>query len=288
MSRHLIIGGLGQDGRLLSQYLTAQNHDVAAIIRGNSTSSAWPGVKYFLVREPSVDSYYDVISSYQPGIVYNLASLSSVAASETTPDISREMNFELVMTIFEAVTQYLDKKKHLRVKLIQAGSSEMFGVSEYPIHENSIMKPKSKYGEHKKLAFEFLEARKESHINFQISNLILFNHESIFRPENFVSQKIAKAAAIWHLKGDQSVKFGNIDMSRDWGCAREYVRAIAWVGTQEDNENYVIASGSLIKVHQILEHALNYVGFRGNDFSDYLDTTPVSYTHLTLPTKRIV
>ncbi len=230
-----------------------------------------PGVVYVVADNIEIEKYYAIISNYKPEIVYNLASMSSVANCEERPRISLELNFELVKTIVDAIRLYLSENNSIEIKFIQAGSSEMFGSSEYPINELSTMRPKSTYGLHKKYSFDFLESIKGSNPNLYISNLILFNHESILRQENFVSQKIAIASAIWKLKGVHSIRFGNINMARDWGCALEYVRAMQWVGDQKQNENYVIASGNLTKVSQILNHAMRYVGFKGDDFLPQLD-----------------
>jgi GDPmannose 4,6-dehydratase len=271
VATNLIFGGLGQDGRLLSEFLISQNQKVIAVVRESNPLIEVPGVLYVVADKIEIERYYAIISNYKPEIVYNLASMSSVAKCEELPGISLELNFELVKAIVDAIKLYLFENNSIEIKLIQAGSSEMFGSSEYPINELSIMRPKSTYGLHKKYSFDFLESIKGTIPNLQISNLILFNHESILRQENFVSQKIAIASALWKLKGVHSIRFGNINMARDWGCALEYVRAMKWVGDQKQNENYVIASGNLTKVSQILDHAMHYAGFKGDDFLPYLD-----------------
>ena len=269
----MIFGGLGQDGRLLSELLMSQNQKVTAVVRKRDFINEIPGVSYIVVDKIEIEKYRAIIASCNPGVIYNLASMSSVAMCEEFPKISLQLNFELVKKITEAIEQFLIENNTSQIKLVQAGSSEMFGISEQPIDELSVMQPKSKYGLHKKFAFDFIESIKGSNPNLFISNLILFNHESVLRPENFVSQKIAVAAANWRVNGIHSIKFGNINVARDWGCAREYVSAMQWVGSQKNNENYVIASGTLTKVSQILEHAMRYAGFKGKDYAPNLDQT---------------
>lgn len=273
MVRNLIFGGLGQDGRLLSELLISQNQKVTAVVRKRDLINEIPGVSYIVADKIEIEKYRAIIASCNPEVIYNFASMSSVAKCEESPTTSLELNFELVKKIVDAIELFLAKNNTSQIKLVQAGSSEMYGISEHPINESSLMQPKTKYGLHKKFAFDFLESIKGSCSNLYISNLMLFNHESALRPVNFVSQKIALASANWKVNGVHSVKFGNINVARDWGCAREYVRAMQWVGSQKNNENYVIASGKLVKVSQILEHAMRYVGFEGDDYSPYLDRT---------------
>jgi len=271
MRRNLIIGGLGQDGRLLCQNLMIRNEKVLCIVKNNELSRQVPGVKYLSISSPNTYSYSKILGDYNPDVIFNLASLSSVAASQESPEKSLRFNYELVVVLMGAIQYYLSRFPSKRLKLIQAGSSEMIGESSSAVNESSLMKPKTLYGKHKQLAYNFLESQKGKLTNLEISNLILFNHESIFRPDYFVSQKIAYAAAARKSQKLTLIKFGNIDIERDWGCAREYVDAIRLVGTQMSSENYVVASGKLVRVREILGHALNYVGQSDSDLNSFID-----------------
>ena len=271
MSKNLIIGGMGQDGRLLSELLISKGEPVLCVIKNNSQSARIPNVDYRLIEGPKVESYLALLNEYAPDVVYNLASLSSVAACHSNPNSSLKLNYELVTVIFEAIRVYISKNPEKRIKFVQSGSSEMFGVSEAAINEESQMRPISVYGSHKKLAFDFLESQKRSYENLKICNLILFNHESVLRPSYFVTQKIAMSAAAQSFYSSNSIKFGNMDIARDWGCAREYVKAIAIVGSKFTDSNYVISSGQMVKVSQLLEHAMDYLGFKEIVLDDYQD-----------------
>ena len=271
MRKNLIFGGLGQDGRLLSQNLISKNESVLSVVNTTTTSRQLHGVNYVSVTNPDIGSYCKILTDFGPDVIYNFASLSSVAASQESPEKSFQINYGLVLMIMSAIQDYLRKSPGKNLKLVHAGSSEMFGELESPVNESSPMRPRTLYGEHKKHAFDYLESQKGEFRNLEISNLLLFNHESIFRPEYFVSQKIAAAAASWKTRNIVDIRFGNIDIERDWGCAREYVEAIRLVGSQLSSENYVIASGQLVRVRDILEHAMTYVGNANCDLNNYLD-----------------
>jgi GDPmannose 4,6-dehydratase len=271
MRKNLIFGGLGQDGRLLSQNLISKNEKVLAVVNTTIISRQLHGVNYVSISDPNIENYSKILTDFGPDVIYNFASLSSVAASQESPNKSFKINFELILMIMSAIEDYLQKTPGKHLKLVHAGSSEMFGESASPVNESSPMRPRTLYGEHKKLAFDYLESQKGRFTNFEISNLLLFNHESILRPEYFVSQKIATAAASWKTQNLLAIKFGNIDIERDWGCAREYVEAIRLIGSQLSSENYVIASGQLVRVRDILEHAMTYVGNDNSDLNNYLD-----------------
>ena len=271
MRRNLIIGGLGQDGRLLCQNLMIRNEKILCIVKNNELSKQIPDVKYISISSPNIDSYSKILGDYNPDVIFNLASLSSVAASQESPEKSIQLNYELVVVLMGAIQDYLTRVPSKRLKLVQAGSSEMIGESFSSVNESSLMRPKTLYGKHKLLSYNFLESQKGKLANLEISNLILFNHESIFRPDYFVSQKIAYLAAARKFQILTFLKFGNIDIERDWGCAREYVDAIRLVGTQMSSENYVVASGKLVRVRDILAHALNYVGYTNSDLNSFMD-----------------
>jgi len=301
MHRHLIVGGLGQDGCLLTDLLTSFGHPVLC------TTQRKDGIKHNsqagleIIVSPSVDNYLRVINQFMPDVIYNFASLSSVFNCEKNPQESLNSNYHFPKLLFMAVEKYLLLNPLKQVQFVQAGSSEMFGGSKEPVTEISTRALQSIYGKHKNLAHDFLESKKEISQNLRISNLFLFNHESIFRGENFISQKIAKAAANILLLGDSQTQFGNVKAARDWGCAREYVRAIAMLGTKFTNENYVVSSGKSHTIEELLNYAFDYVGkskqelivqdrslFRQNDSSVTVGNSQKIFTEVGWKAQRTI
>jgi GDPmannose 4,6-dehydratase len=265
MKRILIFGGSGQDGRILSQKLIELGHVVLCVVTRLDPAKQVAGAEYVSISRNFDDKFLSVILEFQPTEVYNFASLSSVAACAENPNHSYEVNFELVQSIYKCASIYATRVNH-KVKLIHAGSSEMFKTSKLPLNELSELEPLSIYGQHKKMAHDFLESKKDKVSNLEISNLIFFNHESFLRTDKFVSQKIAKASAQLYLYKFTEIKFGNVDTARDWGCAFDYMDAAIKVGFVNSSENYVVASGKLVSIVQLLNHSLNYIGWSSDSF----------------------
>jgi GDPmannose 4,6-dehydratase len=265
MKRILIFGGSGQDGRLLSQKLLELGHLVLCVVTRLDTTKQVVGAEYISVNCNFDDTFVSIMHEFKPTEIYNFASLSSVAACAENPNLSFKTNFELVRSIYLAARNYASSTNS-NVKLIHAGSSEMFKSSSLHLNEISELEPLSTYGQHKKMAHEFLEENKGKVDNLGISNLIFFNHESYLRSEKFVSQKIAKVAAQLYLHKCTDTKFGNVSAARDWGCANDYMDAAIKVGLVYNNENYVIASGKLVSIVDLLNHSLNFVGYSSESF----------------------
>ena len=265
MNRILIFGGSGQDGRLLSQKLIELGHVVLCIVSRLDSTKQEVGADYIAVNSNFEDMFTSIMKGFQPTEIYNFASLSSVAGCLENPNLSYKTNFQLVQSIYKAASIYATST-NLNVKLIHAGSSEMFRASGLHLNEFSELEPLSIYGQHKRMAHEFLEENKGKVNNLRISNLIFFNHESYLRSEKFVSQKIAKVSAQLYLYKYSEIKFGNVSAARDWGCASDYMNAAIKVGLVHNSENYVVASGKLVSILDLLNHSLNYVGYSPESF----------------------
>jgi GDPmannose 4,6-dehydratase len=266
MARIVVIGGSGQDGRILSQKLIDFGHQVLCLVKDRDSSRQVQGVRYVSLNQNFDDGFLSVIQEFQPNLVFNFASISSVATCTENPELSYETNFMLVKSIHTLLSVYVDSTGS-KVKFIQAGSSEMYKPSNSTLNEKSFLEPSSIYGKHKKFAHDFLESKKGENHNLAISSLILFNHESYLRPENFVSQKIAIAASQLFTKKVTEIKFGDIQAARDWGCANDYMNAAISVGFSSSSENYVVASGKIVSITELLDHSLKYIDFDSDNYS---------------------
>ena len=265
MARIVVIGGSGQDGRILSQKLIDSGHQVLCLVKDLDLSRQVIGVRYVSLYQGFGDDFLFVLQEFQPSLIFNFASISSVATCTENPELSYETNFMLVKSIYTLLSVYAGSTKS-KVKFIHAGSSEMYRPSSSILSEKSFLEPSSIYGKHKKLAHDFLESKKGEIHNLEISSLILFNHESYLRPETFVSQKIAIAASQLFRKQVTEIKFGDIQAARDWGCAKDYMDAAINVGFSSSSENYVVASGKLVSIAELLDHSLEYINFYSDNY----------------------
>jgi len=255
----LITGITGQDGSYLSEFLLSKGYEVHGIIRRASTSNT-KNIDHILDK---ITLHYGdlsdgaslarVILQEEPDEIYNLGAQSHVRVSFDSPEYTGDVVGLGVTRILEAA-RYLPK-----TKLYQASTSEMFGGSPPPQHENSLFKPRSPYSIAKLYAYWITKNYREAY-NMFVCNGLLFNHESPRRSENIVSKKISKAAASIKYGVQDSLVLGNLDAQRDWGYAPEYVEAM-WLMIQKDvPDDYVIGTGETHTVREFVEEAFSYVG----------------------------
>jgi GDPmannose 4,6-dehydratase len=147
----------------------------------------------------------------------------------------------------------------------------MFGISDHPCTEETAMHAVTTYGKHKLLAHDFLLDYKSRDNSLSCHSVILFNHESEFRSLNFVSAKIARAAAEVAVNGRTEIEFGNLESSRDWGYADEYMEGLSKIAVSGKDESYLLASGELHSVRELLESAFRVVGY--SNFEDFIKTS---------------
>src|SRR6266850_6850723 len=236
MKKALITGITGQDGSFLAEFLLAQGYEVHGIIRRASTFNtaridaiyADPhetNVRLFLHYGDMADAgcLRKILEHVRPDEIYNLAAQSHVRVSFDQPEYTADIVATGALRLLEAVRDYsVHSGRELR--LYQAGSSEMFGKSAPPQNESTPFYPRSPYGVSKVAAHWYAVNYRESYGLF-ISNGILFNHESERRGETFVTRKITRALARIHYGLQDTLHLGNLDAKRDWGHARDYVRA---------------------------------------------------------------
>jgi GDPmannose 4,6-dehydratase len=279
----LIFGITGQDGAYLTELLLNKHYEVHGVIRQSSvpnTTRIDPFIqdasifnkRLFLHYGDLTDSIsiLKVIESTQPDEIYNLAAQSHVRISFDVPEYTAKVDAIGPLRILETIKLLGLSKK---IKFYQASTSELYGlVQEIPQTEKTSFYPRSPYGVAKLYAFWITVNFRESY-GVYACNGILFNHESPFRGEGFVTRKITLAA--WrHKLGIQDVLYlGNLDAKRDWGYAKDYVEAMWLILQQEKPDDYVIATGEMHSVREFVELAFKYleieVEWRGHGIEEY-------------------
>lgn len=271
----LITGMTGQDGSYLAEFLLEQGYTVVGMVRRTSTVNLdrieHIQNKVHIVQGDLIDllSLVDLIREYQPDEVYNLAAQSFVPTSWKQPILTGEITALGVTRLLDAIR--LAKPD---TRFYQASSSEMFGkVREVPQRETTPFHPRSPYGVAKVYAHWITVNYRESYDMYAVSG-ILFNHESPRRGLEFVTRKITHGVARIKLGLSQELRLGNLDAKRDWGHARDYVRAM-WLMLQQDQpDDYVIATGETHTVREFCDLAFSHVGL---NYEDHVVIDPAFY-----------
>ncbi|MBL0712795.1 MAG: GDP-mannose 4,6-dehydratase [Desulfosarcina sp.] len=270
MKKALITGITGQDGAYLAELLLRKGYEVHGIKRRSSSfNTARVDHLYKDPHEKEVRfhmHYGDltdatnlirIIQEVQPDEIYNLAAQSHVMVSFETPEYTANADAMGALRILEAI-RILGREEQTR--FYQASTSEMFGkVRETPQTESTPFYPRSPYGAAKVYAYWITVNYREAYGMFAC-NGILFNHESPIRGETFVTRKITRAVARMHMGLQDCLYLGNLDARRDWGHARDYVRAMWLMLQQDDPEDYVIATGEDHSVREFVEKAFKAAG----------------------------
>ena len=259
--RALITGITGQDGSYLAEFLLEKGYEVHGMVRRSSTETfqRLEGFRDDLILHTGdlLDqrSLVDVMRECEPEEIYNLAAMSFVAASWSQPVLTAEFTAVGVTRMLEAMREVAPE-----ARFYQASSSEMFGmVREVPQRETTPFYPRSPYGVAKCYGHFITVNYRESYNLFAASG-ILFNHESERRGLEFVTRKVTHAAAGIKLGLQDELSLGNLDAERDWGYARDYVEAM-WLMLQEDEpDDYVIATGEVHSVRDLVNVAFDHVG----------------------------
>jgi GDPmannose 4,6-dehydratase len=261
----LISGVTGQDGAYLAKFLLDKGYEVHGIKRRSSLFNTQrvdsfyqgPHVKdrrFFLHYGDLSDSsnLIRLIQQIRPDEVYNLAAQSHVAVSFEQPEYTAEVTGLGALRLLEAI-RLLGLTKTTR--FYQASTSELYGlVDESPQSESTLFHPRSPYGVAKLYAYWTCVNYREAY-GMYACNGILFNHESPVRGETFVTRKITRALARIRLGLQDRLYLGNLDARRDWGHARDYVKAQWLMLQQEEPEDFVIASGEQHSVREFVEQA---------------------------------
>ena len=266
----MITGITGQDGAYLAELLLAKGYVVHGIKRRASSFNT-DRIDH-LYQDPhesnvSLKLHYGdltdstnlirIIQEVQPDEIYNLAAQSHVAVSFETPEYTANSDALGTLRVLEAIRILGLQKK---TRFYQASTSEMFGkVQESPQRETTPFYPRSPYGAAKVYAYWITVNYREAYGLFAC-NGILFNHESPARGETFVSRKITRAMSRMHVGLQDTLFLGNLDSRRDWGHARDYVRA-QWLMLQQSvPEDFVIATGTQYSVRDFVVAAGSQLG----------------------------
>lgn len=203
-----------------------------------------------------------IIENCMPDEVYFLSGQSSVSRSFIEPD---ETYKSFVTALEKFIEVIMDTKKD--IKIYNACSSEIFGSSLKPFDEESMVNPKSPYGTAKAYSISMTKKYRDKH-NLFICNGILHNHESVLRPNHFVTQKIIRSTILISQKKQQKLILGNCDIYRDWGYANEYIQSMWKMMQLKDPQDFVIATGKVYSLKDFLEFAFGYFDL---DYSKYVE-----------------
>ena len=285
----LVTGVTGQDGSYLVELLLSKDYEVVGLKRRTSTNTECRiehiNSSNFHVEEYEISdsgSVYSVVEKHKPDEVYNLAAQSHVQTSFEQPDYTFQVNTIGVVNFLEAIRRFSPE-----TKFYQASTSEMFGKNYDVIHSDAILADASHH---------LVRMYREGYKLFGCCG-ILFNHESERRGENFVTRKITKwiasfaswaesqglsaASSSFHFDGDiihgknsefPKLRLGNLDAQRDWGHAKDYVRAMWLMMQQEKPEDFVIATGEAFSIRDFLTHAFEYVHIY--NYEDFVTIDP--------------
>ena len=266
----LVTGITGQDGAYLAEFLLAKGYIVHGIKRRSSSFNSAridhiyqdphiPGAQFQIHYGDMTDStnLIRIIQAVQPDEIYNLAAQSHVQVSFETPEYTANADATGPLRILEAI-RILGLAKATR--FYQASTSELFGkAQEIPQRETTPFYPRSPYGVAKLYAYWITVNYREAY-GLHASNGILFNHESPIRGETFVTRKISRAVAAIYLGMQRTLYIGNLDASRDWGHARDYVEGMWCIVQQPEPDDYVLATGETHSVREFVELAFSRVG----------------------------
>lgn len=272
MKKALITGINGQDGSYLAEFLLDKGYEVHGTLKRNSVSEnqtarldgIFDRIILHYADMTDLSSLISVLQKVMPDEIYNLAAQSHVRISFDQPIYTSNVTGLGSLNLLEAVRMIKPDSK-----VYQASSSEMFGNSideDGFQRETTPMNPVSPYGCAKVFSYNICRNYRNSY-NLFVSNGILFNHESPRRGTNFVTNKVAKEAVKIKLGLSNVLKLGNLDATRDWGHAKDYVEAM-WMILQLDSPNdYVCATGISHTVRDLCEYTFNKLGL---DYRDYV------------------
>ncbi|MCF4130227.1 GDP-mannose 4,6-dehydratase [Methylobacterium sp. SyP6R] len=269
--RALITGITGQDGAYLAQLLLEKGYDVFGVVRRSSHAGIfdhrlkWLGiasdVEIFDGNLTDLSSLLRIVEDTKPDEVYNLAAQSFVAASWQQPLLTGQVTGLGAAAMLESI-----RTRQPQARFYQASTSEMFGLIQEPVQsETTPFYPRSPYGVAKLYAHWMTVNYRES-FGLHASSGILFNHESPLRGTEFVTRKVTDGVARIKLGLAKELRLGNIDVRRDWGHAKDYVRAMWLMMQQEKPDDYVIATGRTTTVRDMCAIAFEHVGLVADDY----------------------
>ena len=280
MSRRALITGItGQDGAYLSQLLLEKGYTVFGLLRRSASSDVigerlrWLGIadQVRLISGNLIDlpSLLDAVALAEPDEIYNLGAQSFVKTSWQQPHVTTDVTGTGVLNMLEAM-----RRSAPGARFYQASSSEMYGrIKESPQNEATPFYPRSPYAV-AKLYGHWITVNYRESFGLHASSGILFNHESPLRGIEFVTRKVTHAVASIKLGMATELPMGNMNAQRDWGHARDYVRAM-WLMLQQDApSDFVVASGRTTSVRDMIRIAFAHAGL---DYEKYVSVDPALF-----------
>ena len=261
--RAFITGITGQDGSYLAELLLEKNYEVHAILRRSSVFTTQRIDS--ILGHPNLFTYHGdlcdssnlhfLLNKIKPDEIYNLGAQSHVGVSFEVPEYTAEVDALGTVRLLDAI-----RDTGVSTKFYQASTSELFGgiPGTEPQNEKTPFHPKSPYGAAKLYSYWVTVNYRESY-GLYACNGILFNHESPRRGETFVTKKITKAVTKIYKGQQELLRLGNLDAKRDWGYAKDYVKAMWLMLQQEKPKDYVISSGKYYTVRQFVELAFKEI-----------------------------
>jgi len=271
MKKALITGVSGQDGSYLAEFLLSKNYQIFGSL--NKDSKNLQNIEHLvnkieLVEYALNDSKIteDLIKKIQPDECYHLAGSSFVDYSKDNQDSILNNNVNSTNFLLESIKNYASN-----CRFFLAGSSEMFGLSnESPQSENSLFNPQNIYGISKLKAFDLVKNYRQNYKIFACCG-ILYNHESPRRNPIFLTRKISQSVARIHLGIDYQIELGDIESARDFGYAKDYVEAMFLMLQNSQATDYIISSGNVYKIKDIIKIAFEYVNL---DYKKFIKINP--------------
>ena len=275
MKKALITGISGQDGSYLAELLLKEGVEVHGIIRRTSSvTNAKERIEHILdkihLRYGDMSDFISLwraVEDIKPDYVFNLAAISQVKISFDVPQYTMDVNANAVQVILDACVKHCPD-----VRFYQASSSEMFGISideDNYQRETTTLNPASPYGVSKVTAYNLVRHYRRAY-NLHANNGILFNHESPRRGANFVTQKVARAVAEIKLGLINKIELGNLDACRDWGHAKDFVKAMWLIVNHPEPTDLVISTGETHSVRDMCDLMFSHVGL---DYKNYVIST---------------
>jgi len=286
MPKALITGITGQDGSYLAEFLLDKGYEVHGLIRRASTFNTARIDHLFKDPHDSTNKLHlhygditdaagitNLVREIEPDEIYNLAAQSHVMVSFSMPTYTANVDGVGTTTLLEAI-----RSSKLNAKLYQASTSELFGSTPPPQHEESGFRPRSPYAAAKLYAYWTTVNYREAY-GIHATNGILFNHESPRRGETFVTRKITRAVAAITQGRQEKLYLGNLNSVRDWGYAKEYVESMWLMLQRETPDDFVIATGTGATIQEFCARAFSHVNLNWEDYvvqdSRYLRPTEV-------------
>ena len=272
----LITGITGQDGSYLAELLFEKGYEVHGIVRRASLINThridhiYDDIKLHYGDLTDAYSLIGIIQKVKPQEIYNLGAQSHVKVSFEIPEYTAQVDALGTLRVLEAVRS-LGMEKDVRI--YQASTSELYGlVQATPQTETTPFHPRSPYGVAKLYGYWIIKNYREAY-GMHCSTGILFNHESPRRGETFVTRKITRGLSRISVGEQDCLYLGNINAKRDWGHAKDYVKAMWLMLQQEEPDDYVIATGKQYSVKDFVDETAPYFGFniewRGDDKNEF-------------------